>query len=188
MLQSSLKFSTCPASDTRRKTSKDVLIYLIPGNPGLIEYYREFLTGLAERLGQQEQDARYMLTGRSLPGFELGTETPNSVRSPPYTLTEQVSNVHKQIDAAAADARAKIARESVEPESRKLPVILIGHSVGAYVLLEIISRRQKVQQEGVQSDDDLNYEIIGGINLFPTVVDIAKSKNGRMAAVSLRSV
>lgn len=191
MLQDSLEFAVPAvptASHTTRSLSKHALIYLVPGNPGLIEYYREFLAGLSERLGQQDQAVRYVVTGRSLPGFELAAESQESLRPPPYTLKEQVSNVHDQIDAAAADARADIARETGEPGYRKLPVILIGHSVGAYILLETISRRQQLQQEGIQSDDGLNYEIIGGINLFPTVVDIAKSKNGSMAAVSLHSV
>src|SRR5205807_2345433 len=57
-------------------------------------------------------------------------------------------------------------------------VILIGHSVGAYILLEVIRRlRENVEreEEGVQ--------VIGGICLFPTVTHIAKSPSGRKSSV-----
>lgn len=66
-------------------------------------------------------------------------------------------------------------------------VILIGHSVGAYVLLEIISRHQHTMRrkamKGIKQQDP---DLIGGILLFPTIADIAKSPLGRVAKYVLR--
>lgn len=64
------------------------------------------------------------------------------------------------------------------PGGRKRPkVILMGHSVGAYILLEIIRR--------VKMPGNANHglDIVGGVLLFPTVTHIIKSPSGRRFGV-----
>lgn len=66
--------------------------------------------------------------------------------------------------------------------SQDVRVILMGHSVGSYILLEVIRRvreKAKIEEEAVR--------IIGGVCLFPTVTHIAKSESGRKATVRRRS-
>lgn len=54
----------------------------------------------------------------------------------------------------------------------------MGHSVGCYMLLELIQQhRGKI--EGGEEDFDL----IGGILLFPTITDIAESPLGMVFGV-----
>jgi len=54
-------------------------------------------------------------------------------------------------------------------------VLLMGHSVGAYVLMEVI-REFKGKDEKAK--------VVGGVGLFPTLVDIGKSSGGRALTVS----
>jgi pimeloyl-ACP methyl ester carboxylesterase len=62
-------------------------------------------------------------------------------------------------------------------------VIIVGHSVGAYILLEIL-RRHRERLLGNPKDDAADgMRIEGGICLFPTVTHIAKSKSGRKFSV-----
>ncbi|KAL9038788.1 MAG: hypothetical protein Q9214_005143, partial [Letrouitia sp. 1 TL-2023] len=49
----------------------------------------------------------------------------------------------------------------------------MGHSVGAYILLEIVRNHRK----RIQSPDE-DFDLIGGILLFPTIADIAQSPSG----------
>ena len=127
----------------------------------------------------------YTLTGHSLAGFEVDdTKSQKESLLLPFNLQQQIENVHARIRRAVATAQGNDKKQTAVQSPGKLPVILIGHSVGAYMLLEIIARRQRAQEEGSASDAESRYEIIGGINLFPTVVDLAKSPSGRKAAVS----
>lgn len=65
-------------------------------------------------------------------------------------------------------------QELTNEGAKDLRVILMGHSVGSYMLLEII-RRVRAKGEEIR--------IVGGICLFPTVLDIAKSESGKIASV-----
>lgn len=164
------------------------LVYMIPGNPGLIEYYREFRDYLATNLATDSNKVQYVLGGRSLGGFELSAPTsrPNDATSStsPFNLQEQVSFVETQIKAEAK--RVRNGHNHSGASTDPLRIILIGHSIGAYILLEIIARRQaQPNLDHGGSPTDAAFEIAGGICLFPTIVDIAKSPSGRKVSVSL---
>src|SRR5205814_5595606 len=77
------------------------------------------------------------------------------------------------------DSDEESVRKSKCPEK----VILVGHSVGAYVMLEVI-RRWKLSTQGFSPETSTILEIIGGILLFPTVTNIAKSPSGKWISVS----
>jgi pimeloyl-ACP methyl ester carboxylesterase len=61
-----------------------------------------------------------------------------------------------------------VAREGVKK------VVLAGHSMGAWLGMEML--KELAGEEGV--------EIVGMVGLFPTVIEIAESKAGRMMGVS----
>jgi alpha-beta hydrolase superfamily lysophospholipase len=67
-----------------------------------------------------------------------------------------------------------------EQGAKDVRVILVGHSVGAYISLEIIRRLRAQGMAG----DDFEKRVVGAVGLFPTVVDIARSESGMKAAVS----
>lgn len=69
-------------------------------------------------------------------------------------------------------------------------VILIGHSVGSYIAMEVLRRHREQRKASAALSDgnddfDIEFDIIGGIMLFPTVIDIAKSPSGVKLTVSV---
>lgn len=171
-------------------SSTDVLVYLLPGNPGLVVYYRDFINSLNDILSSKLDKLNYTLAGRSLAGFELeDIQAQQESLILPFNLQQQCENVHARIRTAVANAQGEDKAVDEKPP-KKLPVILIGHSVGCYMLLEILAKRQSGEQSSSPGvgDAESRYEIIGGINLFPTIVDLAKSPRGKRAAVSTRTL
>ena len=172
---------SCPAEvSTIRPTTRDVLFYLITGNPGLIEYYRTFLTSLSQNFEDDKSHTRYHFVGRSLGGFELNGLT--NEESLPLSLQEQITHVEKSIQDCVTSLIATSGDTPGANDGRSkgaLPVILIGHSVGTYIILELIARRQKQQRSPATPS---NYRLVSGINLFPTIIDIAKSPTGQKAS------
>jgi pimeloyl-ACP methyl ester carboxylesterase len=63
-----------------------------------------------------------------------------------------------------------LLKKHVQPDRR---VILMGHSMGAYIFMEMIQRRRaQAKQAGT---------IIGAIGVFPGVVHLARSEGGQRA-------
>jgi hypothetical protein len=172
-----------PISSLAKAADRTYLIYHITGNPGLIEYYRTFLTHLYGSLTTRlsisllESSASrpdFQIYGRSLNGFEvdgassssISSEHVNAVKAPPYSLEEQIVQSQRVLE--------EVVEKLTNEGAKDVRVILMGHSVGSYILLEII-RRVRAKPEGVR--------IVGGICLFPTVMDIAKSESGKTASV-----
>ena len=140
-------------------------IFFITGNPGLIAYYTPFLSTLASLLSTTSTSPapiRYRIRGHSLAGFTSTTSFPPS----PYGLAQQIS-------LAAANLTSFLAPPHRSDDNTQR-TILIGHSVGAYILLELVRRSPR--------------PILGGILLFPTVTHIAQSPSGQKLTVRLSSV
>lgn len=158
-----------------------LLVFFITGNPGLAAYYEPFLTTLNSELQRRSPELDLFVHCVSLPGFNVNPSYYGPGRTgsppPPYSLDEQIEKVKYQLWSSSVSANRW--RRQGYGEETPLNVILIGHSVGAYILLEILRNPHTL------GEDDLGMNIAGGICLFPTIVDIAKSSNGRMAAVRL---
>ena len=152
---------------------QDYLIFFIAGNPGLISYYKPFLSRLRALLEYNSSDgARFHICGHSYKGFEISpySEKP----SQPLGLKEQIDH---QEDLLAH--HVKYQHDSIGKPPK---VILIGHSVGAYVVLQMIQRHWEM----IDKKDVEDFDLIGGILLFPTIENIAQSPMGRVAKLGLR--
>lgn len=138
-------------------------IHMIPGNPGLISFYQDFLHELGREL-QGMPGCSFTIEGRSLGGFEVESkrQLPNSIG-----LGDQILHVEQSV----------FGERSEQTDQTKEKVILMGHSVGSFILLELLRRRNEASRIR-----DLSCDVVGGLCLFPTVVDIAKSPMGRKAA------
>ena len=149
------------AGTKNERCSSSTLIFFITGNPGLIEYYTIYLSTL-QRLLQptaKAQSCHIHLYGQSLAGF---SDDLTSAVFRPYSLEEQIQRLEKTLEQV-------VTNTSREDGKRYDNIILIGHSVGAYMVLEIIQRiRLSLSQ----------VEITAGILLFPTITHIAKSPSG----------
>ncbi|RDL40594.1 Uncharacterized protein BP5553_00573 [Venustampulla echinocandica] len=167
---STSQISFGPLSDN--PSASHHLIYFITGNPGLIAYYDTFLRTLHELLPNiststaSANNRVFHIYGQSLAGFDvdeqISAKSPSPLRESPYSLEDQI-RIHLK---ALAEFRIQSG-----PRQGQLhdSVILIGHSVGSYILLEIIQRLRQ---------HDSAPRIKAGILLFPTVTHIAKSPSG----------
>ncbi|KAL6708195.1 hypothetical protein ACN47E_003379 [Coniothyrium glycines] len=170
-----------PPEPGKKSAARTYIVYFVTGNPGLVEYYRTFLThlyGLLSRDTASDRDVEFQVFGRSLSGFEVNgadIKTMKWRKQPPYGLQDQIRHAEDELTELLEDAKDRGARD--------IRVILIGHSVGAYIALEIIRRLRAHGMAG----EDFDTRITGAIGLFPTVVDIARSDSGLKAAPFLKN-
>lgn len=162
----------------RKQAARTYIIYFITGNPGLIEYYRSFLThlyGLLTRDSASNRDVEFQVYGRSLSGFEMKSHEINTMKwhkIPPYGLQDQIRH--------AEDELTDLVEDVSDDGHRDVRVIVMGHSVGSYIALEIIRRLRAHGMAG----EDWATRIVGGVALFPTVLEIVRSESGQKAAVN----
>jgi pimeloyl-ACP methyl ester carboxylesterase len=167
-----------PPEPGKKSASRTYIIYFLTGNPGLVEYYRTFLThlyGLLSRDTASDRDVEFQVYSRSLSGFEMDSadiKTMKWRKEPPYGLQDQIWH--------SEDSLTDLVEEVKEQGAKDVRVILVGHSVGAYISLEVIRRLRAQGMAG----DDFETRVVGAVGLFPTVVDIARSESGIKAAVS----
>ncbi|KAF2868306.1 hypothetical protein BDV95DRAFT_500445 [Massariosphaeria phaeospora] len=168
-----------PRSSSQRPTTRKYVIYFITGNPGLIEYYRTFLAhlyGLTSQFASSiSETVEFHVHGRSLSGFEVddGAGRVNnsgklSNTTPPYGLQEQIDQTEQAIVELVSTLRGN------ETE-KDLRVVLMGHSLGSWMVLEVIQRLR----ERASSRPDNAIRVVGGVCLFATVANLAQSSNGR---------
>ena len=153
---------------------QDYLIFFMPGNPGLIYYYEPFLSTLHALLSTSSatDSSNFHICGHSHRGFESAQDgkEPDPPKDP-LGLEEQIK-FQEQLLYNHIRSHRKCTGSSPK-------VILMGHSVGCYILLELIQRhRDKIEEEG-----DGDFDLIGGILLFPTITHIAKSRLGMIFGV-----
>lgn len=176
-----------PPPNTSSPANKKYHITFITGNPGLIEYYRQFLTHLHALLNISSNNAKshtgahdFTVSGSSLVGFEVSKSLEGHSKAwkplglqhePPFNLVEVI------------DAAEKNVLSSVLETGGGDGVILVGHSVGAYITLEII-QRHRARLEKLRRLGSGEPRIVGGICLFPTIEDIGESPRGKALTVS----
>ncbi|KAG9646825.1 hypothetical protein KCU95_g18301, partial [Aureobasidium melanogenum] len=151
-------------------THESLLVFFITGNPGLIEYYRTFLTLCFDSLRANHSNHHIKIAGTSLRGFGVQSEKQHAANDDaqgPYGLEQQIEHIDQMLERAI---------EGHATQDSPTKVILTGHSVGSYILLEVLRRRKQSPTTQQLSNDA---RVIGGICLFPTVTHIAKSPSGK---------
>ncbi|KAL8847363.1 MAG: hypothetical protein Q9221_007591 [Calogaya cf. arnoldii] len=151
------------------RKSEHYLIFHIPGNPGLVTYYDPFLSTLHALLSSSSTlpSANFHIYGHSLAGFETTEQH------------HELAGLEKQIEFVD-DLLYEQVDEVRHHAGRTPKVILMGHSVGAYILLEVIRRHRTRIERGAK-----DFDLIGGILLFPTITHIAQSPSGMVASALL---
>lgn len=158
-----------PPSDLNDPKTQDFLIFMITGNPGLIAFYEPFLSTLHDLLSSSSvsHSPRFHIYGHSLAGFG-------------QTEGETVEvGLKAQIEHTEESLFKQVRLRGTNLNNSPLKVILMGHSVGAYILLELIS----LHQESVETKGKEDFDLIGGILLFPTITHLAQSPQGMMYSV-----
>ncbi|KAK2016237.1 hypothetical protein LZ32DRAFT_645368 [Colletotrichum eremochloae] len=149
------------------------LLFFIPGNPGLVDYYTDFFDALKARIGWA--DGHIHIHGRDLFGFRDDSHEPFSSDNPPYDVERQIELV---FDHLASLRRTDSSRNA--PGKKGEPydfVVLAGHSVGSYIALEIFHRHIKDPSRAP------HLKLQAGMLLFPTVTHIAQSPSGKQLEV-----
>ena len=151
--------ATARTSPTEEKDEEDeeeekVLCICVPGNPGVAEYYSNFVRALSEALvlehrrRQTEQNVGGVLSNKKrrttttrvvveCVGF-LGhhAEAKIASRTPRwYTLDEQKAHVLRYV------------KSRVEEEKTKTRCFLVGHSIGSHVALHVVNEMRSEEME-----------------------------------------
>jgi len=194
-----------PSPEPQQQQDEYLLLY-IPGNPGMIGYYRTFLSRLSVLLREGKRTKAVSILGISHAGFyaQGGREAGNMVKGEPgkgvgedrqklWGYTDWTSHPQPWTLQQQLKMKAELLNWIGEwyrrrSGGRKLKVLLAAHSLGAWVVMEMLKSLKSVDRlvdrlgEG-EWGIRCTVDVLGGALLFPTVVDIAKSKNGRMAMV-----
>lgn len=157
---------------TSSAAGEKLVLFFITGNPGLIEYYRTFLTLCFDSLRSTFQNLSIQIYGTSLKGFEVQTST-SSAKDGPFDLEQQIQYIGDNLERKTRQQ---------QPSGQKTRVVLVGHSVGSYILLEVL-RRHKDRSKNSSANDKSDIKIVAGLCLFPTVTDIAQSPSGQKFSV-----
>ncbi|XP_026551135.1 lipid droplet-associated hydrolase isoform X2 [Pseudonaja textilis] len=136
------------------KSAPRLLFLVIPGNPGLPDFYRTFIETLYYSLNQQ-----YPVWVVSHGGH---CKIPHEIKRKEEMLLNDTDDVFGL--QGQAEHKLKFLRKYV-PKDVKL--VLIGHSIGSYFVLEIMKHSPEL-------------EILRSILLFPTIERMAESPQGRL--------
>lgn len=173
------------------------IVFFIPGNPGLISYYHTFLELVAQ------SRPNLAIAGFSLGHFETdspATQTesvrssllfpPSHPKKPPgqsYTLGDQIQLSYARLKWLIYQFHAQT--HSVLPR-RKLNVILAGHSVGAYIAIELVRFHHKSTHSNFALPHENGHDFLScrvpftttaTLLLTPTIENISRSQSGAVA-------
>ncbi|XP_040848835.1 lipid droplet-associated hydrolase [Ochotona curzoniae] len=134
-----------------------LLIFIIPGNPGISSFYVPFAKDL------------YALTNKRFPvwiishaGHVLAPKDKEIMTSedPNAQEIKDIYGLSGQIEHKLAFLRTHVPKE--------MKLVLIGHSIGSYICLQILKRAPELP-------------VIRAFLLFPTIERMSESPNGRIA-------
>src|SRR4051794_17851371 len=81
-------------SRTDKGIEQHALVYFICGNPGLIEYYTDFLSHIRGLLDATESRTAYDVYGRNLLGFSDDDHEPFGKGNEPWDLDGQIEGIY----------------------------------------------------------------------------------------------
>ncbi|XP_061157998.1 lipid droplet-associated hydrolase isoform X2 [Syngnathus typhle] len=134
-------------------TGHKVLVLVIPGNPGVVGFYGSFIETLYALFGSQHPVWAVSHAGHCIPpaSMDMLEDAYSAADLDPFGLNGQIEH------------KLAFLRKHV-PKKTKL--ILVGHSIGCYIILEIMRR-------------DPSLEIVKAVMLFPTIERMAQTPQGK---------
>ncbi|KAI9275965.1 hypothetical protein BDA99DRAFT_431178 [Phascolomyces articulosus] len=141
--------STNQQQQEQEPSKKKKILLFIPGNPGLVEYYTDFLEEI-------HHNVPFPLEIFGVSNLGMNITTPASTKG---TTSGKLYSLQDQIDHKIACFDI-LCQENPDTE-----FILMGHSIGAYISVEVLKKRhtQRITQV---------------VTLFPTIREIGLSPNG----------
>ncbi|KFU93187.1 UPF0554 protein C2orf43 [Chaetura pelagica] len=141
-------------SKDENKNLPRLLFMIIPGNPGLAGYYRTFIQALYCGLNQQYPVWVVSHAGHCKPpsGMEMIEDTDIKELEDVFGLNGQVEH------------KLNFLKNNV---SKDIKLVLIAHSIGCYITLEMMKRASELQ-------------VLRSVLLFPTIERLAQSPQGKL--------
>ncbi|GAA6229529.1 lipid droplet-associated hydrolase [Lates japonicus] len=131
-----------------------ILFLIIPGNPGVVGFYRTFMKTLHRMFGY-----RHPVWAVSHAGHCVPPDSMDMVEDASLAAEGDVFGLNGQIEHKLAFLRKYVPRET--------SLILIGHSIGCYIILEMIRR-------------DPELKVLKAVMLFPTIERMAQTPQGKV--------
>nr|UCK81627.1 proteasome inhibitor PI31 subunit [Arenicola marina] len=136
--------------------SQNVLVLIIPGNPGLSGYYTEFMQRLYDNSGQSKTPVWCVAhAGHGLLPESAGKSDPE----------ENYCSLQGQVRH-----KLRFVADHIPRDTR---LILIGHSIGCYMILHMLKKLDTSR-------------VLKGLLLFPTIERLALSESGRRVTPVLK--
>ncbi|XP_078069201.1 lipid droplet-associated hydrolase isoform X2 [Mustelus asterias] len=137
--------------------SSKVLFLIIPGNPGIVCYYQPFMKILYKLLNQ-----RYPVWAISHAGHCVPPEDMEMIED---IEREDIFGLNGQIEHKLTFLRQNVPKD--------IKLVLIGHSIGCHMILEVMKREPKLQ-------------VLKAVLLFPTIERMAESPQESVKASLVR--
>ncbi|KAM4540763.1 lipid droplet-associated hydrolase isoform 1-T2 [Fundulus diaphanus] len=136
----------------RHLSGTDVLFLIIPGNPGVVGFYKSFMQTLHGVLGHPVWAVSH--AGHCAPpgSMDMVEDASAAVKRDAFGLNAQIQ--HKLI----------FLQQHV-PQGTSL--VLVGHSIGCYMILEMMKREPGLK-------------VLKAVMLFPTIERMAQSPQGKL--------
>ncbi|GAA96146.1 uncharacterized protein L969DRAFT_43732 [Mixia osmundae IAM 14324] len=150
-----------PAESGHHLDEPDLIVVFVPGNPGLVDYYTDFLTTVADLTNPRKSPKG----GRNLKTDVIAISHLAQATSPLSSLAYSAI-LSGKLPTLADQVDHKIACiDRVHGLFPKAKIVLIGHSVGAWICCQVLKARPKLVSRAQL--------------LFPTISDIAATPNAQ---------
>lgn len=136
------------------RSEHKVLFLIIPGNPGVVGFYRTFMQTLHSMFGYHHPVWAVSHAGHCAPPDSM-----DMVEDASSVAENDVFGLNGQIEHKLAFLRKHVPRET--------SLVLVGHSIGCYIILEMMKR-------------DPELKIVKAVMLFPTIERMAQSPQGKV--------
>ncbi|KAL7861898.1 hypothetical protein SRHO_G00133390 [Serrasalmus rhombeus] len=130
-----------------------VLILIIPGNPGVVGFYKTFMWTLYQAFNRQYPVWSIGHAGHCAPPDSMDMVEDASV------MEEDVFGLNGQIEHKLAFLSEHVPRDT--------HLVLVGHSIGCYIILQIMKRNPELK-------------VIKSVLLFPVIERMACSPQGQV--------
>uniref|UniRef100_A0A671QY45 Lipid droplet-associated hydrolase n=2 Tax=Sinocyclocheilus anshuiensis TaxID=1608454 RepID=A0A671QY45_9TELE len=141
-------------ADSKGPNPPKMLILVIPGNPGVVGFYKTYVWTLYQTFIR-----RYPVWAVSHAGHSMPPETYDMIEDASVTEEEDVFGLNGQIEHKLTFLRKHVPRDT--------NLLLIGHSIGCYIILEMMKR-------------DPELKVVKAVMLFPTIERMAYSPQGKV--------
>ncbi|XP_078486996.1 lipid droplet-associated hydrolase [Ciona intestinalis] len=151
-----VKYLKCGGTNLNEKLP--LLYFVIPGNPGCVRFYEDFA------------DSLYQKTNIPVWGISHTGHSKLPSVGPPENMEKQKFQQPDREEAALRkqiEIKVDFLQEEVFPLAEK--VVLIGHSIGCYIIIQIMEKIQEKYPEKVKK----------GVLLFPTIEKMQLTPQGK---------